>query len=127
MKLKDIGTFRGQGKETGVCYRVGVHYPWQAVNQLRARSRVLWAFVPILALAPAVARGDIYVTHGPDGSLHFTNVSSHRGPSARLFIRSRDAPAHQSSTSQVVSAEGAPEGSVPQSANVRTLFAAVAR
>jgi soluble lytic murein transglycosylase-like protein len=80
----------------------------------------------LLAAAP-VARGDIFVTRRPDGTLHITNVPAHRGPGSTVVLRGRDA--RPTGPSQVITATGDPATPVDpnQSAQVRSLYAATAR
>ena len=72
------------------------------------------------------------MTRGPDGSMHFTNVPSQRGPRSVVVVRSRDATPTRGNRSQVITAAGdgsdSPNG-IPanlQTAAVRSPYDSVA-
>lgn len=93
------------------------------------RPRLQWTIFLALAIGVAApgARGDIYMTRGPGGTLRFTNIPGRRGQSGTVIIRSREPTPR--TPSQVITAEGG-EGPAPdpnQSAQIRSLYAATAR
>lgn len=91
---------------------------------------LLAALVATVALP---ARGDIYMSRGADGTLHFTNVPGERRPGSTVVVRSRDSAARPppagASASQVISAVGDPAAPLPSfnSAVVRSLYDATSR
>jgi soluble lytic murein transglycosylase-like protein len=85
-----------------------------------------------LCTSSTVARADIYMTRGPDGSMHFTNIPSQRGSNAVVVVRSRDSAPSSRSPSQVITATGDGRDANGAAANlqtayVRTLYEATAR
>ena len=93
------------------------------------------ALVSALAVGAlaAPARGDIYMSRGADGTLHFTNVAGERRANSVVIVRSRDsaprAPAGGAPPSQIISAVGDPASIAPSynSAVVRSLYDTMAR
>jgi soluble lytic murein transglycosylase-like protein len=86
------------------------------------------ALLAALAIAAPWSRADIYMTRRADGTIHFTNIPSHRGTGSTVLIRARDAsPPH--APSQVITATGGAESAPDpnQSAQVRSMYAAAAR
>lgn len=71
----------------------------------------------LLAAAPA-APAQIWMSRGPDGTLHFTNVPARRRPDARVYISSPDRPAAGPRESQVITMPPAPTAS----AETRALY-----
>ncbi len=62
-----------------------------------------------LGLSPEAA-GQIWMSRGPDGTLHFTNVATQRRTGARVFISGRDTPPAQAggAPSQTITLPPAP-------------------
>lgn len=84
-----------------------------------------------VALGPSPCEAQIWVTRGPDGTMHFTNVPAHRSPTSRVYISSRDTAATAptgaaAAPSQVIADPTTP--SVPaQSAEMRAMYLSTAR
>lgn len=85
----------------------------------------------VVALVAQSAQADIYMTRRPDGTLHFTNIPSRRGPGAVLVLRTRDRASR--GASQPITAVGestttSTGAAAPmQSAYIRALYEAAAR
>jgi soluble lytic murein transglycosylase-like protein len=76
-------------------------------------------------LLPLSARAQIWMSRGPDGTLHFTNIPTRRAPGARVFISARDTPRPPTGApaSQVITTP--PPTQVP--AETRALYELTAR